>query len=46
MPCVLSWVVVPHRAVLYKLVVDHFGFFLQSGEPDEVAWEQLLSLAR
>ncbi|CAM9162126.1 unnamed protein product [Pylaiella littoralis] len=29
-----------------KLVVDHFGFFLQDGENDEAAWEQLLALAK
>ncbi|CAM9295878.1 unnamed protein product [Ascophyllum nodosum] len=29
-----------------KLVVDHFGFFLQDGAADEAAWEQLLSLAK
>eukprot|EP00903_Cladosiphon_okamuranus_P019921 g18308.t1 len=28
-----------------KLVVDHFGFFLQDGVNDEAAWEQLLALA-
>eukprot|EP00904_Undaria_pinnatifida_P006595 jgi/Undpi1/3065/HiC_scaffold_15.g06441.m1 len=29
-----------------KLVVDHFGFFLQEGVVDEKAWEQLLTLAK
>ncbi|CAM9245020.1 unnamed protein product [Scytosiphon promiscuus] len=28
-----------------KLVVDHFGFFLQDGIIDEAAWEEILSLA-
>ncbi|CAM9566234.1 unnamed protein product, partial [Sphacelaria rigidula] len=29
-----------------KLIVDHFGFFVQGGEVDEAAWEQLLTLAK
>ncbi|CAM9124319.1 unnamed protein product [Ectocarpus sp. 4 AP-2014] len=29
-----------------KLVVDHFGFFLQDGEIDETAWEQVLALSK
>lgn len=29
-----------------QLIVDHFGFFLQGGEVDEDAWQELLALAK
>lgn len=29
-----------------KLIVDHFGFFVQGGQADEAAWQELLGLAK
>ncbi|CAM9251840.1 unnamed protein product [Choristocarpus tenellus] len=29
-----------------KVIIDHFGFFLQDGKADEDAWSELLGLAR
>mmetsp|Transcript_1037 Transcript_1037/g.1713 ORF Transcript_1037/g.1713 Transcript_1037/m.1713 type:complete len:305 (+) Transcript_1037:69-983(+) len=29
-----------------KAILDHWGFFLQNGDVDEIAWQQLLSLAK